>query len=123
MAVNQKRVERLLRPEGPTPAERSYQLVECMEELYKSGLTLRDIVSLFPISLKWLRLRFQERKVKMRPGTRRPTPQAIVDPQRIAEILDDHGVTDNDLRPEKDARYGYRKTLKKKSGRSRRKSR
>lgn len=71
----------LSRPVGPTT--RKYgNLVPCMKELYRLGLTIKELENLFPVSKKWIRTQFGDDFNYRGPGIRseedRPTADQVI---------------------------------------------
>ncbi len=99
--INEKALEAVLRPSDKqvTPLTRKYEpLLPCMFELYDLGLTIKQLGQIFPVSKKWLRVRFKAAKKKMRPAHARKGTDALIDQKNVMRILKKHSVSKHDLR-------------------------
>ena len=74
-------------------------LVPVLVDLYRCGLTVKQLAAMFPVSAKWIRARFTEAK-KAGFAFREPGPREakeVPTVERIVAVLRKHGLKLDDL--------------------------
>jgi hypothetical protein len=97
-------LERALDVKRVTTIERHKNLIPALPDLYRLGLTVRQLETILPVGRQWIRQRLREQGVKFRPTGGRAMAERHVNPDAVIRVLKKHGIALNDLPAPKKAR-------------------
>ena len=105
MVIDDDKLVEILAPKigGRSGVRKHRHLIGAVYDLYDLGLTHKQLMGIFPVSLKWLRSRFKERiakdrRFRMRPPGARSEEERRIAPADVKAILRKHQIGDRDLR-------------------------